>query len=136
VCGTALLAGYMCMLFALHTGLPHGSHATTPSCMFILLLLLLLLLLRLICVLRHMCAVAVCPGCDAVVPLTRDPAGRQDLLHTCGHLVHWLHLRGDDQPPPALSWRLSECHTRCRCSADTATCCLGSSACGNSIETG
>jgi hypothetical protein len=45
-------------------------------------------------------------GGDAVVPRARDPAGRQALLHAGRRLVHWLHLRRDDQPAAAVPGRL------------------------------
>ena len=45
-------------------------------------------------------------GGHAVVPGARDPAGRQALLDARRRVVHRLHLRGDDQPAAAVSWRL------------------------------
>jgi hypothetical protein len=47
-------------------------------------------------------------GGDIVVPGPRDPAGCQDVFNPSGRVVHWVHIRGDDQPETALPGRLGE----------------------------
>ena len=51
---------------------------------------------------------AVVVGGDTVVQSSGDPARSKALLHACGHLVHRLHLCGDDQSAAALSRGLCE----------------------------